>query len=147
MADLTRWEPLRDLVSLREAMDRLFDESFVRVPGVSRGKSFAPSVDMYETEKEVVVKATVPGVKPEDIEISASGDRLVIRGKLEEERTEEEASYVLRERRFGAFERVLPLPSTANVEDAKAEFKNGVLTITMPKRTVPEKSIKIKVAG
>ena len=147
MADLTRWEPLRDLVSLREAMDRLFDESFVRVPGVSRAKGFTPSVDMYETEKEVVVKATVPGVKPEDMEISVSGDRLVIKGRLEEERSEEGANYVLKERRFGAFERVLPLPPTANVEDAKAEFKNGVLTITMPKRLVPEKTIKVKVAG
>ncbi len=147
MADLVRWEPLRDLVSLREAMDRLFDESFVRVPGVSRAKGFTPSVDMYETDKEVVVKATVPGVKPEDIEISVSGDRLVVKGKLEEDRTEEGTNYVLRERRFGAFERVLPLLPTANVEDAKAEFKNGVLTITMPKKEVPEKSIKIKVAG
>jgi len=128
-------------------MDRLFDESFVRVPGVSRAKGFTPSVDMYETEKEVVVKATVPGVKPEDMEISVSGDRLVIKGRLEEERSEEGANYVLKERRFGAFERVLPLPPTANVEDAKAEFKNGVLTITMPKRSVPEKTIKVKVAG
>jgi HSP20 family protein len=128
-------------------MDRLFDESFVRVPGVSRAKGFTPSVDMYETEKEVVVKATVPGVKPEDMEISVSGDRLVIKGRLEEERSEEGANYVLKERRFGAFERVLPLPPTANVEDAKAEFKNGVLTITMPKRLVPEKTIKVKVAG
>ncbi len=146
MADLTRWEPLRDLVSLREAMDRLFEESFVRVPGLRKGETiFSPEVDMYETDKEVVVKATVPGIKPEDMEITATGDRLVIKGKLEEEKKEEGTTYVIQERRFGEFERVLPLPPTADVDKAEAEFKDGVLTVKIPKiPEVPSKKIQIK---
>ncbi len=146
MADLVRWEPLRDLISLREAMDRLFNESFVRMPGVTRARGFTPSVDMYETDKEVVAKATVPGVKPEDIELSVSGDRLIIKGKMEEEHSEEAANYVIKERQFGSFERVLPLPPTADAESARAEFKDGILTVTLPKKKMPEKSIKVEVA-
>jgi HSP20 family protein len=149
MADLTRWEPLRDLVSLREAMDRLFEESFVRVPGLRKGgEFFSPEVDMYETDKEVVVKATVPGVKPEDMEITVSGDRLVLKGKLEEEKSEEGATYVIKERRFGEFERVMPLPATADVDKAEAEFKDGVLTVKIPKKPeAPSKKIQIKGGG
>jgi HSP20 family protein len=143
---LVRWEPLRELVTLREAMDRLFAESFVRP-----GTTFAPfgiegpAVDMYQTKDEVVVKAAVPGVKPEDIDISVTGDVLTIKGEFKEEEKIEEANYLRQERRYGEFRREFNLPTQVSADKAKAEFEHGVLTLHLPKaEEVKPKSIKVK---
>ena len=147
MANIVRWEPFRDLISLREAMDRLFEESFVR----PRAGWLAPlgaetlAVDMYETDEDVVVKTSVPGVKAEDIDITITGDTLTIKGETRSEEKVEEANYIRQERRYGAFSRSLTLPTSIVAEDAKAEFDNGVLTLTLPKaEEVKPKSIKVK---
>jgi len=147
MANIVRWEPFRDLISLREAMDRLFEESFIR----PRTGLLAPlgaeilAVDMYETDQDVVVKSSVPGVKPEDLDITITGDTLTIKGETKTEEKVERANYIRQERRYGAFSRSLTLPTTIVAEKAKAEFENGVLTLTLPKaEEVKPKTIKVK---
>jgi HSP20 family protein len=147
MANLVCWDPLRDMVSLREAMDKLFEESFVRprswlapVEGVG-----TLALDVFEDADEVTVRASIPGVKPEDIDISLTGDTLTIRGETSEEKEEKKGDYHLRERRYGAFQRSLNLPTRISADKAKAEFEHGVLTLTLPKvEEVKPKSIKIK---
>lgn len=146
MADITRWEPFGELMSLREAMDRLFEESLVRprhflAPFFTEGVA----VDMYQTDDDVVVKATVPGVKPEELEISVTGDVLTIRGEVKQEEEIKKENYIRQERRYGAFCRQLPLPVSVNVDKAKAEFENGILHLVLPKaEEVKPKAIKIK---
>jgi HSP20 family protein len=147
MANIVRWEPFRDLISLREAMDRLFEESFIRprtgyLAPLSAG---ALAVDMYETDQDLVVKSSVPGVKPEDIDISITGDTLTIKGETKAEEKVEKANYVRQERRYGAFSRSLSLPTSIVAEKAKAEFEDGVLTLTLPKaEEAKPKTIKVK---
>ena len=147
MANIVRWEPFRDLITLREAMDRLFEESFIRprVGWLAPLGAGALAVDMYETDQDVVVKSSMPGVKPEDIDITITGDTLTIKGETKAEEKVEKANYVRQERRYGAFSRSLTLPTTIVAEKAKAEFENGVLTLTLPKaEEVKPKTIKVK---
>ena len=147
MSNIVRWEPFRELVSLREAMDRLFEESFVRPGGgrlVPAGMEI-PAVDMYQTDDAVVVKSAIPGIKPEDIDISITGDTLTIKGETRVEEEVNEENYIRRERRYGSFCRSLALPLPVVTEKAEAEFENGVLTLTLPKaEEVKPKAIKIK---
>ena len=147
MANIVRWEPFRDLISLREAMDRLFEESFIR----PRSGWLAPvgigglAVDVYETDQDVIVKSSVPGVRPEDIDITITGDTLTIKGQTKAEEKVERANYIRQERRYGAFSRSLTLPTTIVAEKAKAEFEDGVLTLTLPKaEEVKPKTIEVK---
>jgi HSP20 family protein len=147
MSNLVRWEPFRDLISLREAMDRLFEESFVRPSGgrLAPAGVGALAVDVYETDDAVIVKSAIPGVKPEDIDISITGDTLTIKGETQAEEEVKEENYIRRERRCGSFSRsvVIPLPVVAG--KAEAEFENGILTLTLPKaEKVKPKAIKIK---
>ncbi len=147
MANLVRWDPFRDMVTLREAMDRLFEESFVRPRGwLAPTEGLATlALDVYETADDVTVQASIPGVKPEDIDISITGDMLTIKGEVSEEREEKEGTYYIRERRYGAFERSITLPTQINADKAQADFANGVLTLTLPKvEEVKPKSIQIK---
>ncbi len=143
---LTRWEPFSDLVSLREAMDRLFEESFIH-PGrlIRFGGAEALAIDMYETDNEVVVKTAVPGVAPEDIEITITGDTLSIKGETKTEEEEERRNYIRQERRYGAFSRAVNLPGALQTDKAEAVFEQGVLTLTIPKaEEVKPKAIKVK---
>ena len=144
MADMVRWDPARDMVSLREAMDRLFEESFLR-PGLLGSNDSASALmplDVYETEDVVVVKAAIPGVKPEDIEVTVTGDLLTIKGefKSETEKKDEKRSYHRQERRYGSFSRQVTLPSGVNADACQANFENGVLTLELPK--VEEAKVK-----
>ena len=147
MAHLVRWEPFRDLVSLREAMDRLFEERFIQ-PRVGRLAPLsvgALAVDMYETDQDVVIKSSVPGVKADDLDITITGDTLTIKGETKTEEKVEKANYIRQERRYGTFCRSLTLPTTIVTEKAKAEFENGMLTLTLPKaEEVKPKTIKVK---
>jgi HSP20 family protein len=142
---LIRWDPTREVVSLREAMDRLLGESFIR-PWSKLGTFFGdetPSLDMYETDDEVVVEADVPGVKPEEIDVQVAGNVLTIKGEWKEKKKEEKASYIYRERSFGRFCRSVTLPADVDMDEAEAEFEHGVLTLTLPKlESVKPKTIK-----
>lgn len=144
---IIRREPFRELISLRDAMDRLFEESFVRPWGWIAPITESLAVDMYETKDEIVVKTAVPGVKPENIDVSVVGDTLTIKGEFKEEKEEgvEKGNYIRRERRYGSFSRSLSLPTAVNVEKASAEFEHGVLKLTLPKaEEVKPKTIEIK---
>jgi len=142
---IVRWEPLRDLVTLRETMNRLFDESMIK-PGSARAMGEDLDLDMYQTKDEVIVKAGVPGIKPEDIDISVTGDTLTIKGEFKQEEKVEQDRYFYQERRFGQFCRQVTLPVQVKVDQAQAEFEHGVLTLKLPKsEQAKSKSIKIKV--
>jgi HSP20 family protein len=147
MSNLIRWEPMRDAMTLRDAMDRLFDEAFTRpwdMMDGGRGSSRLP-VDMYQTDNEVVVKAAVPGMKPEDVQIAVTGDVLTIKGESHERNDTKEKAYHIREQRWGTFERIIGLPTAVVSDKAQAEFENGVLTITLPKaEEVKPKMITVK---
>ena len=144
MSNLTRWEPMREMMTLREAMDRLFDDAFTR-PLSFNGIAGNPAIDLYQTGDSVVVKATLPGLKSEDVDISVTGDRLTLRGEIKGENEQKGATYHLREQRYGAFERSLQLPTQVKTDKARAEFEDGILTITLPvAEEVKPKSITIK---
>ncbi len=136
MAALMRWDPVREMRILRDMMDRIMEETFG--PITERGRvaeswALLPRVDVYETNSEVVVKATVPGVKPEDLDITVTGNVLTIKGEIKEEDVEEGANFIRRERVFGSFRRDLTLPVEVDVEKAEATFENGILTLRLPK--------------
>jgi len=146
MASLIRWEPLDDLVSLRDAMDRLFEDSFVRsrrVPAARRLQGLP--VDVYETEESVVVKTVIPGVKPEDIDVSITDNVLTIKGETKVEEKVEKDHYICQECRYGSFQRSVALPKTADADQAEASYENGMLTLTVPKKAEAKpKTIKVE---
>jgi HSP20 family protein len=148
MSNLVRWEPFRELVSLREAMDRLFEESFVRPGRLVPAGAELLAVDMYETDDAIVVKSAIPGIKPEELDVSVTGDTLTIKGETRSEEEVKEEHYIRRERRYGSFSRSLAIPAQIVADKAKAEFENGVLTLTLPKaEEVKPKAIKVKARG
>lgn len=101
---------------------------------------------MYQTEDEVIVKATLPGLKAEDVDITVTGETLTLRGEYKQEKEEKKATYHIREQRYGSFERSVRLPADVKTDKARADFENGVLTIAMPiAEEVKPKSITIKV--
>jgi HSP20 family protein len=134
---LRRWEPIRELALLQNAMDRLFDDSIVRLPAVWSGRTepdlMTIPIDMRETGEHLVVRADLPGLKPAEVEISVTGNLLTLRGEFRAEEEGEAGTVYFRERRFGRFERSLVLPPTVNADQAEAEFAEGVLTVTLPK--------------
>jgi len=144
MSNLTRWEPVREMMTLREAMDRLFDDAFTRPLG-QNGVSGLPSMDVYETADELVVRAVVPGLKAEDVNITVTADTLSLRGEYKPQNGNGEATYHIREWRGGAFERSLRLPVEVQTDKARADFENGILTISLPKaESVKPRTITIK---
>jgi HSP20 family protein len=132
------------MMTLREAMDRLFDDAFTRPFNVS-AVSAIPAIDLYQTADEVVVKAALPGLKTEDVQISVTGEVLTLRGEYKQEEEKKEATWHIREQRYGSFERSILLPTDVQTDKAKADFENGILTISLPKaETVKPKTINIK---
>jgi len=143
---ISRWEPFRDLMTLREAVNRLYEDSLMR-PSVPTMAGIAFPMDIYETPDSVVVSAALPGIKPEDLEITVHGETLTIKGEFKPEvhADKEKVSYLLAERRYGTFSRSISLPVSVVPDQASAAAKDGILTLTLPKsETVKPKSIKIK---
>jgi HSP20 family protein len=126
MSNLSRWEPVHDIVTLREAMDRLFDEAFTR-PIMSAGGVEMPAIDLYQTNDEVVIKAALPGLDPNDIQIDLTADVLTLRGNYRQEDEVKDATYHIREHRHGMFERSVILPAAVQPDKARAEFDKGIL--------------------
>jgi HSP20 family protein len=134
------------MMSLRQAMDRLFEDSFVKPSSAwpELGIGELP-IDMYQTDNDVVVKASLPGVKPEEVDISITGDTITIKGEHKEEKEVKEEDYLRRERRYASFNRSLMVPVSVKSDKAEATFENGVLTLTLPKaEEVKPKQIKVK---
>lgn len=145
MSNLIRWEPAREMMTLREAMDRLFDDAFTRPLSLTSSNWSIPAVDMYQTDNEVVVKAALPGIKADEVQINVTGEVLTIKGETKQESETKEKAYHIREQRWGAFERSIVLPTEVVADKAKADFENGILTITLPKaEEVKPKTISIK---
>jgi HSP20 family protein len=137
------------MITLREAMDRLFDDAFTRPFSLLREGGWsgvsAPAIDMYQTDNEVVVKATIPGFKADQVQINLTGDVLTLKGEARQEDERKDQSWHIREHRFGAFERSVALPTAVKTDKAEAVFENGILTITLPKADeVKPKTINIK---
>ena len=145
MSNIIRWEPAREMMTLREAMDRLFDDAFTRPLSLGGNNWSIPAVDMYQTDNEVVVKAALPGIKADEVQINVTGEVLTIKGETKQENETKEKAYHIREQRWGTFERSLVLPTEVVADKAKADFENGILTITLPKaEEVKPKTISIK---
>jgi HSP20 family protein len=133
------------MMSLREAMDRLFDDAFTRPVNLRDGGWSAPAIDMYQTDDEVVVKAALPGFKADEVQINVTGDVLTLRGETKHEEEKKERSWHIREHRWGSFERSIALPTDVVADRANADFTNGILTISLPKaEEVKPKTITVK---
>jgi len=143
---IERWQPFSELTSLRQAMDKLFEDSFVRPSrGVAAlGEVAAPALDVYQTPTEIVVKAALPGLKPEDVNIDITGETLEIKGERKAEQEIKKEDYLYQERRYGAYSRSVVLPSGLKTDKAEATMEDGILTLTIPK-VEEEKPKKISV--
>ena len=147
---MMRWQPFPELISLRQAMEKLFEDSFVTPSRIlsTLGPGVATPIDMYQTASDVIVKAALPGVKPEEVDITITGDTLTIKGETKTEEKIKREDYLYQEHRDGTFSRSATLPNGLNTDKAEADFDNGILTLTIPKseETKP-KQIKVKAKG
>jgi HSP20 family protein len=136
---LVRWEPLRDLVALQDRMNRLFDESYRGRREASEddwalGGSWAPAVDIYEQDGNIVLTAELPGVDPKDVDVRVENNVLTLRGERKWTSDVQRESYHRVERSYGSFTRSFTLPSGVATDQIKADFKDGMLRLTLPKR-------------
>jgi HSP20 family protein len=140
---VSRWEPFKEMMTLRQAMDRLFEDSFVRPPHAwSEAGSYLP-LDVYTTKDAVVIRAQVPGVKPDEVEITIEGNTVTIRGEAKPPK--DEGTYLLQEQHYGPFARSLEIAMPVQADKAEAAFENGMLTLTIPKaEEIKPKVIKVK---
>ena len=146
MRTLTRWEPFRGASSLQDQVSRLFSDVFERKTEESSLTAWAPSVDIYETEHELVVKADLPEVDPKDLDIRVENNILTIRGERKFEKKVNEENYLRVERAYGSFARSFTLANTVNSEAIKADYQNGVLRLSIPKKEEARpKQIKVNV--
>ena len=134
MVTIARLEPFRGISTLQHQFNRLFNESFRTHAEEPALATWAPAVDIYETPNELVVKADLPDVNEKDIDVRVENNLLTIRGERKFEKSVSEENYLRVERTYGAFSRSFSLPNTVNAESIGAEYKNGVLTVTLPKR-------------
>jgi HSP20 family protein len=145
---IVRYDPFRDLRTLQEEVNRLFSTNLTRAfddEGIARG-AWAPSVDIYENKDQIVLEAELPGMNQEDFDLSIENNVITLRGERKFEKTEESDNYHRVERSYGAFTRSFTLPQTVSPEGATAEYNNGVLRVTLPKRE-ETKARRIQVSG
>ena len=138
------WQPMRDMVTLRQEMERLFEESMVRPEWseTTQEQVARLPLDAYSTQEEIVILASLPGVKPEDVEITIEGDTLSIKGAIPE--PPENVDYILRERRFGPFSRMLTFNIPVEADKTEATFRDGLLTLSVPKaEEIKPRTIKV----
>jgi len=149
---IARWSPISDLVSLHSAMDRLFNDSLTAGTGRRRssgemfgviGEGFLP-LDVYQTDKEWIIRAGVPSVDPQQVEITCDGNTLRIQGEVKPPQNMKSENYWMRENFYGAFSREITLPEETVCDQSKAEFQNGMLVLTLPKAQ-PSKSQMKKI--
>lgn len=147
MSTLDRWESFRGN-SQDSQLHRLFSDFFGRASQEQNLTTWAPAVDIYEGEHELVVKADLPDVKPEELDIRVENNILTIRGERKFEKTVSEDNYLRIERSYGSFSRSFSLSNSVNTDAIKADYRNGVLTLTIPKREEAKpKQVKVSVAA
>jgi HSP20 family protein len=145
---IERWDPFREAVSLSDAFSHLLRDSFVRPGTLMQGASASLPLDVIENENEFVVKASLPGLKPEEVQITIHGDTLTIRGETKADEEKKGETWHLRERRYGAFQRSVSLAVPLDSDKAAASFEHGVLTLTLPKaEQAKPRQIKVGSAG
>ncbi|HET7113318.1 MAG TPA: Hsp20/alpha crystallin family protein [Pyrinomonadaceae bacterium] len=145
---IVRYDPFRDLRTLQEEVNRLFSTNLTRAfddEGIGRG-AWAPSVDIYENKDQIVLEAELPGMNQDDFDLSIENNVITLRGERRFEKTDETDNYHRVERSYGAFTRSFTLPQTVSPEGATAEYHNGVLRVTLPKRE-ETKARRIQVSG
>jgi HSP20 family protein len=146
MRTLSRFEPFRRASTLQDQLNRVLNDVFERAGDESNLTSWAPAADIFETEHELVVKADLPDVDPKDLDIRVENNILTIRGERKFEKKVSEDKYLRVERAYGSFSRSFSLANTVNAEAIKADYQNGVLTLTIPKREEAKpKQIKVNV--
>jgi len=147
---IIRWEPLRDLVFTHDHFNQLFNETFARAFGDQKEvslRTWVPPVDICETEDSLVLKAELPGIKSDDVEIRVEDNTLYLKGERKFEKEAKDENFHQVERSYGTFSRSFSLPSSIDSDKVKAEYQNGILTLTMPKREEAKpKTIKIDVS-
>ncbi len=148
MNSITRWDPFVNLSGLQEQLNRFFESTLPGRSDNSALTTWAPAVDIYETENELVLKADLPEISEKDLDVRVENNMLTIRGERKFEQKVKEGSYLRTERTYGSFSRSFSLPNTVNSENIKAEYKNGVLTLELPKRAESKpKQVKVNVTN
>ncbi len=145
---IVRWEPFRDLVTTQDRFNRLFNDTFARAFGNEEpsARAWMPPVDIYETDDRLVLKAELPGVDPNEVEVRVEDNTLYLKGERKFEKEVKEENLHRVERTYGAFSRTFALPASVNAEKVEAGYKDGILTLTLPKREEAKpKTIKINV--
>jgi len=145
---IERWDPFREMVSLRDAVNSLLQDSFVPPNGArsERRAAFTLPLDVTEAENDFVVTASLPGISPEDVQTTVLGDTLTIRGESKADGEQKGQNWLVRERRSGSFQRSVSLGTPINADKATAQFEHGVLTLTLPKsEQARPKQIKLSV--
>src|SRR5881397_709511 len=145
---IVRYDPFRDLRTLQEEVNRLFTGNLARAfddEGIARG-SWNPSVDIYENKDQIVLEAELPGMKREDFDLSVENNVITLRGERQFEKQDDSDNYHRVERSYGSFTRSFTLPQTVSAEGATAEYSNGVLRVTLPKRE-ETKARRIEISG
>ncbi len=148
MTSIVRWDPFREMAALRNTMDRLFEEPFMQRSVLWERPmidEWSLALDVVEDDDKYTVKASLPGVDPDDIEVTLTDNVLTIKGEMKQDEEIEEKNYHLRERRFGRFTRSIALPATVQADKVEAINENGVLTLYLPKtEEVKPKKIAIR---
>jgi HSP20 family protein len=151
---MMRWEPLGELESMRRMMDRMLENMggsrlFGHLPSLEGGRTFMPNVEVFTGEDEVVVTAELPGIDPEDVEVEITEDSIHLCGESKREEEIREDTYFRSERQYGRFDRTIALPERIKDAEARASFKNGVLTIRAPLAEPLKKAQarKLKIEG
>lgn len=148
--NVVKYDPFRDLRTLQDEMNRLFSGTFSRTGGAGQDEmmrgAWTPSVDIYEGKDEIVLEAELPGMKSEDVDVSIENNIITLRGERRFEKKDENDNYHRVERSYGSFTRSFTLPRNVVGDSAKAEFKNGILRVSLPKRE-EEKARKIQITG
>jgi HSP20 family protein len=149
MNAIAQWDPFRGLTTLQDQVNRLFDGAFAQGrTGQADLATWAPAVDIYEGQNELLAKVDLPGIDEKDIDIRLENNTLTIRGERKFEKSVNEENYLRVERAYGSFTRTFSLPNTVNPEGINASYKSGVLTVHMPKREESKpKQVRINVAS
>jgi len=148
---IVRWQPFRDLLATEREFDRIFREAFSPLFSEREAelstRAWAPAVDIFETESNIVLKAELPGVEPKDVEVRVEDNTLYLKGQRKFEKETKEENYHRIERSYGSFARSFALPNSIDGEKVAAEYKDGLLTLTLPKREEAKpKTIRINVS-
>jgi len=145
---IRRWDPFREMMVLRNSMDRVVDRELALAPSGWKSFNWSVALDVVETEDEYLVKASLPGINPEDLEITFDDNRLTLKGEVKEENEVDENHYHLRERRYGSFSRSIKMPSGIESDKIEANYDKGVLELHLPKvEEVKPKKIAITTSS